>query len=585
MRRPWMLFVIVLFAACQDGPTLPGAGDALRMSTHDGEVEVPFSFLSPLPTTAVSGEFNPDVYPRVEVCPQPSGTCAVFTRGGGPGADLIMNGTQYQADWKLGGGAVTTYHITVYATTSAEESRILGFHELPVDVVRTLNPNSNFPIKFWIGKICTDCTQTFVGPDETTVTVPGEAQVIFPEDADRPEFTVTVNEYFDGPCLPIPHPQYRGCYDIETDGLPDGYTFNDDVIVFVCLDPAADHLRDGRLRLWKWRPTEGSSSVMPLEPVEGTVFPCGTPETASLRGFRGFLAKAVWPVVRPVNVAYAQTKTVQGYGLRDLSRFGWVYELFIEKVSGDNQWAAPGTAVPTNPTVRVTSALTGAPAPGVPVTFIPAVGTTASPVNTSTDADGFASTTWTLGGGNAGDSFTLEVAAFNPLTGFPNVPASPDVDGQPGNQWAQYGGTGENNIYLAVPAADVTFTATIPTYTVTWLTPLGTVSSSKSVSVSPLPKVEVICVPAAGWPAGGYAGCPTLLGPVDMTLSGGSYQYGWSSPSDLPPGAHYRVRVLWANEVLSEVTIRAVAGGTKTKDPFTFEAGRTVPFKAALQLQ
>jgi hypothetical protein len=143
----------------------------------------------------------------------------------------------------------------------------------------------------------------------------------------------------------------------------------------------------------------------------------------------------------------------------------------------------------------------------------------------------------------------------------------------------------ETEHLLAVPAADVTFTATIPTYTVIWLTPLGTVSSAKTVTVTPLPKVEVICVPADGWPAGGYAGCPTLLGPVDMPLSGGSYQYGWSSPSDLPPGAHYRVRVRWANEVLSEVTIRAVAGGTKTKDPFTFEAGRTVPFKVALQLQ
>jgi hypothetical protein len=583
MRRPWMLFVIMLFAACQDGPTLPGAGDALRMSTHDGEVEVPFSFLPPLPTTEVSGEFNPDVYPRVEVCPQPSGTCAVFTRGGGPGAELIMDGAQYQADWKLGGGPVTTYHITVYATTSAEESRILGFHELPEDVVRALNPNSTFPIKLWIGKTCTDCTQTFVGPDETTVTVTGEAQVTFPEDPDRPEFTVTVNEYTEGPCLPIPHPQYRGCYDIDTDGLPDGYEFNDDVIVYICLDPAADHLLDGRLGLWKFKPSVGSESVMPLEPVEGTTFPCGLPETASMRGVRGFFAKAIWPILRPVNVAYArEERSVQGYGLRDLSRFGWVHELKIVKVAGDNQWAAPNTAVATDPTVRVTSAGTGAPVADVPVTFIPAVGTTASPVDTSTDADGFASTTWTLGAGNAGDSFTLEVAAFNPLTGLPN---QPPVNGQPGAQWAQYGGTGADGTLLEVSADSVTFTATIPTYTVTWLTPLGTVSSAKTVTVTPLPKVEVICVPADGWPAGGYAGCPTLLGPVDMPLSGGSYQYGWSSPSDLPPGAHYRVRVRWANEVLSEVTIRAVAGGTKTKDPFTFEAGRTVPFKVALQLQ
>jgi hypothetical protein len=115
----------------------------------------------------------------------------------------------------------------------------------------------------------------------------------------------------------------------------------------------------------------------------------------------------------PGQCSVCADKNRPGLRPRDLSRFGWVHELKIEKVAGDNQWAAPNTAVAVAPTVKVTSAYpdgAGSPVEGVKITF-KASGSSTVPGDgiVSTDANGLASTSWTVGS-LSGQSYTLQVA-------------------------------------------------------------------------------------------------------------------------------------------------------------------------------
>jgi hypothetical protein len=129
----------------------------------------------------------------VEICRVEAGACtsapvAVFTRGAGGG--LTMDGSQYQADWKLGGNPADNA-IGLPSTDDVGS----GFWGTTTFRGRRAQPEpqQQLPHQVLDREDLHDCTQTFVGAEETTVTVPGEAQHQFPArdpDDEGDEFTV-----------------------------------------------------------------------------------------------------------------------------------------------------------------------------------------------------------------------------------------------------------------------------------------------------------------------------------------------------------------------------------------------------------
>ena len=89
----------------------------------------------------------------------------------------------------------------------------------------------------------------------------------------------------------------------------------------------------------------------------------------------------------------------------------------LVKVSGDNQQAAAGAELPTALRVRVTGA-NSLPVVGATVTFQPAGGGTANPATAMTDANGEATTRWTLSASTGAQTLT---ASVNSATGALSV--------------------------------------------------------------------------------------------------------------------------------------------------------------------
>lgn len=589
MRRTGFVVILALFAGCQETPVVPDFFAA--ETTGAGSPAATFYWLPPLPAGTPAGEFNPDLHPRVVVCLVVDGACsgdpvAEFTRAAGT-LEMDAASGQYQANWKTDRTAPGRYRISVRATT-APGSEVLGSIELIAtgsgftsttgEPVR--NSGANLPIKFGVGRTCEDCVETVIGAGGGIVTLPGEAQVNVPAEPGRPDFTMSLSRWVEtdgGPCLPLPHPQYEGCYRIlgEYLGAPGvRVTFSEgyEATLFMCMEAAAMAISD-ELWPWKWD-EEDPSSLQRLEASEvpPTNFECAesTQGTASVTGWKRILAGAgrtLAPVARlfQAGIAHAQSggSTLQGFKLRDLSRAGWVHEPAIAKTAGDGGVHPLGAVL--TPTVRVTSKrLPTVPIPGVPVQFLAGDGSVVA--STTTDANGYASTSWQLGTVK-GVTHTLQAEASNYRWTW--------VNDQVNRRWAPWTAIGGDTDYLEVTPQSVTFTAQTAQYAVTFLTPLGTVSSSSNITVSPLPTVEVCRITATG--------CDVIFGPVTMRLQGGSYQASWDTPASLQPGPFYKVRVRHSGAVLADVLVTAVSGGTKTRDPFTFEAGRTLPIKVTLQ--
>jgi hypothetical protein len=464
MRRVLMLVGLLALAACENAPFHPVL-DGPQFDQAATEQEQTFFWLRPLGTSySGTGEFNPDIYPLVEVCSfSASDPCvavlARFDRNQtGTNGILLMDPIQqqYQADWKT---RVSGWvRITVYGS-QAQDAPLLGTIDFEIVPSGSVNAESTVPIKFRTDKTCADCAETYLGPEENTITLQGAAQLYLPPDPTRDVgYRLVVRQLpdpADYPCLPLQHPQYEGCYEVfleDEDGdRVYGISFNEPLTFFPCLDPKYWPIED-QLTLWKYTPSHGATAakLVQLEKADMTAqgLDCSTfqPVLSSTNGTAlGRTLDVFGTVFRPLaglllpRDAHA-TGTLQGYKVSDLSRIGFV----------------------------------GA------------------------------------------------------------------------------------------------------SYDVTFLGPVGIVSTAPNVRVAPLPEV-VVCRAPCNEPA-----LQLFRGTAE--LKGGSYQINWSAPSDVEPGPHYRIQVLWQNIMQDEVAIRGVAGGTKTKEPFTFEIGRNLPIKFTLQL-
>jgi hypothetical protein len=632
MRCLWIVPFLLLIAGCQDGPFTPGAEPLRPLYTMHTPEDEAFFWLPPIgKSPSVVGEFNPDAYPSVRICrvattaadaPCIVGTELVFHRQA-TAADLLLvmseANEQYQANWKTPSvGADAFYRVGVYRTVTPE-SPTLGAPIILVlradgsidtaDGEKVRQGGSNLPVKFRIDKLCTDCVETWIGEEEATLTLPGAAEIYLPEDPDRLEFRLVIQQYQGTePCLPIPHPQYQGCYEIlhvDIDGNPVNQTFEEPLTFFPCLDPQFWYL-ESELTVWKWDENDptGVNSLQRLEPVDGVSaqnLDCSTfmktswQPTNPLTRALGSLATFLRPVGRVLGpeLAYA-SEALQGYGVNDLSRIGWVHELAMEIVEGADQVAPAGTLLPVPLKVRVTSVVSGLPVAGVPVRFTyGAIVVLAEHGGTfqETDSDGFAQVRWHAPP-TSGEVRTLDVCAFNgpPQQAWMAMTCTSADHPLFKVRWSPFAGYG-NPAVLAGDAAGaaglfrpgLNFTATAATYRVTYLSPLGTVNSAPNVDVSGWhPHVVVRCTTVS-------AACSTanaILFQAAAPLTDGYYQVNWQSPSNLPGESFYRVQVLWGLNgppVGDAQLIRGVTSGSKTNEPFTFQIGRTVPIKFALQ--
>jgi hypothetical protein len=629
MRRLWVVPMLLLVSGCQDGPFIPRAELVRPLFTSHTPEDEAFFWLPPIgKAPSVVGEFNPDAYPSVRICQVTStasgapcvGAELVFHRqSASPDNLLVMSEAdeQYQANWKTPSvGADAFYRIAVYRTVTPE-SPTLG---APITLVlradgsidtvegeKVRQGGSTLPVKFRVDKLCTDCVETWIGEEEATLTLPGAAEIYLPFDPDRQEFRLVIQQYQGtDPCLPIPHPQYQGCYEIfhvDISGNTVSQTFNEPLTFFPCLDPAYWYL-EPELSVWKWdeeNPT-GENSLQRLEAaddVSAQNLDCSTfmktawQPTNSLGRAIGSLATFLRPVGRLLapELAYA-SESLQGYKIRDLSRIGWVHELAMEIVGGDGQVAPAGSDLPLPLKVKVTSVVSGEPVAGVPVKFT--YGATLvlgedGQAYQETDSDGFAQVRWQAPP-TSGEVRTLDVCAFNgpPQQAWANMTCGSEDYPLFKVRWSPFAGYGDPAV-LAGDAAEylyrpgLGFTATAATYQVTYLTPLGTVSTAPNIDVSGWhPHVVVRCTTTS-------TACKTadaILFQQAAPLADGYYQVNWQSPSNLPAESFYQVQVLWGLNgppVGDAQLIRGVTSGSKSNEPFTFQIGRTVPIKFTLQ--
>jgi hypothetical protein len=613
MRRSWKLLAVPLaLVACQDAP-LSFEGRA-QLDGHVQEIEGPaFYWLPPLGAEpANTGVFNPDLYPLIEVCDTAVTGCpvvAVFRRDAtDPAQSIVMDAAkeQYQADWKT--NRVGTFRVTVYRAVGAQS--VLGETVVTLVPSGNVNGTSNVPLKFRVDMLCPDsepyCAESFVNtaPTDVVLRTPDghELSVLsFPEDPTRTTTFYVVMSSYTGPkpCLPVAHPQYAACVKVEAfeeDGTPYTAEFEVPAVIYQCIDAPSNVSLD-QVHLWKW---DGSTqaSVTRLErsgtdrSVDCPTGPIGPGAGAALPFARalqlaGALLRPVTGLFSPT-LAYADVQ-LPGYRVSDLSRIGWVQELYMEILSAASQTAQPGAQAAEPLSVRVRSANTGDGIDGVPVRFQGA----ASSQTVTTSGGGYAATPWTAPA-TRGEVATVGVCSFNfqdYIGGYQRDWTTMTCDTpEPFPtyfpvRWSPFAGLGRpderDSFYTDQPLLyrpAVTFTVKAAPYTATFLSPLGTSNSAPNVVISPLPTVQVLCIGAA-------ALCPAGVFPVQLAteLKGGSYQTNWTSPSNLVPGDHYRIRVVWNGYTQAEVTVRGVAGGTKTKEPFTFEFGRTLPVKFTVQ--
>lgn len=578
-----LLSASVLFlglAACGDdadpnAPFPPAGPDAVLLNGGNGH----FFFLTPLGTGGGDGVFNPRLAPVVEVCrlatttlPEPGTPCAVsiarFTRDSGDAAERIevnVRREMYSVNWDLSRYSPETgyYRITVRTAPSTGANTLLGIADVAVGPsigvarqmagpgVHAATSSQTVPIKFRIeeGALCTtgrDCFEGTVGPEGGTFVTPAlSAGVLFPENALSSTRTLLIERVTGEEvpfCLPTHHPQYEGCYRFRLEpALAPGETFATEVVVGVCLDPSAVAFED-ELELQKWDEVDPSSlESLPRREVDFLDCDDFLVSQTAATGLVSRLARGSARVLAPLGrlllpqPLYAG-RSPYGGGLNDFSLIGWVRPLDLEVAAGDDQTACSDESLAVDPTVLVTSLLTGVPLSGVPVTFTAiAGGGSAFPASTSTDGDGLAATGWTLG--DAGPNW-LRVDGRNPLAGWPQWTEVPPVWG----------------------SITMTATAEAPGYAATFLYPLGVGFSGSDAFVSGLsPVLELCALDQAGDCTGGVA---TYGGFTEIT-DHRMYGLTWTPPP-MDTGTTYRISIEVEGRSTGTVLITAdpsLAGG------------------------
>ena len=457
-----LVLLVPLLASCSDqgdphAPSIPEAPEQVVVDLTGGH----FAFMTPLGSGEKDGVFNPHLAPVVEICRlagsgQPTATtpCAAtvawFSQTSGSGPErvtvdarremygIVVNLSRYTlpagvyrifvGTGRVGAGTPFGFTDVAIAPSSREARALAG------PGVATATATSDLPIKFRIeqGALCgisNDCYEGAVGPaGGTFVTNTEFAGVQFPAGALRDTRTLVVTRVYEGDvayCLPTTEPQYEGCYHYRLEpALLPGEMFDLEVTVGICLDPAAVPFED-QMVLQKWDEVDASSlESLPRREVEflecegfslAAIDAGGTFSTLASAGGRAIGAIAQMFLPQPLAAA---TKSPYGGGLNDFSRIGWVRPLSLTVVDGAGQTACASATLSVDPTVVVTSTITGEAVSGATVKWaLAAPGGSLSPAESISDALGLASTSWTLGGG-AGSQAMLAVGRGS--TEFPN---------------------------------------------------------------------------------------------------------------------------------------------------------------------
>jgi len=547
-----------------------------------------FFFLEPIGGPAANGDFNPALSPGVEVCrtdPQalglPGADACVATvarfGAGQPDGPIAIRGQSYGTQWNFGFGELADgiYRVLVRAGTSPG-SRLLGYADVGIGrtlpaydpandpVFRPAAGSRTLPIRFRIeyGALCefgVDCFEGMVDENGGVFVTPSEhGGAQFPIDAVQGPHTLVIEQVPAGAvpyCLPTHHPQFEGCYRFT---IEPNVTFAEEVLVGVCLDPAAIPF-ETQLELQKWDEVDPATLVSIPRRIVDFLECADFQVTAMADASMGWLAsasRAASSLLRPFVRAFgptpllAGTRSPFGGGLNDFSRLGWVQPLELEVVAGDGQEACESTTLPQDPTLRVRAILGDGTVPaevaGVPLHFTPSAGGVADPASAFTNAFGLASTSWTLGAAGAN---TLDVDGSTPSDVWPNWPGV-------------WGSVQLSAMALTDAGLEAAF-----------LLPIVHQDEGEADFVSGLSPVLRLCQTDAAGDC--VPGSETTSAPFVEETRYRRYRGSWSTPATLDPGRLYRLDVVVGGQVIGSHTLAPQGASAPPAGAFIITAGTT----------
>jgi hypothetical protein len=278
MKRIGFALCVLAFVACHGDRVLPPPTALIQDALHNGGNA--FFFWTPpivQQQPPASQVFSKNLSPVLTI----TNLCTDAVVRTFSGSQLQVSDANYQANWRTSDdnlNSACTYRLTVTVA-----SKTLGFADVDVvdngrelrnvvtDDFIPLLDDRTLPIKFFIGvgALCqragSDCGEGVVRPDQNTVivTTNGRAGVFVPAGAVSSPITITIESSDDRPCfeglLPPVFPGSSGasgnsCYDYRTDpplsDISDDGTFNEPVIVGICVDVSAiDHVTQDLLQI------------------------------------------------------------------------------------------------------------------------------------------------------------------------------------------------------------------------------------------------------------------------------------------------------------------------------------------------
>jgi hypothetical protein len=540
-----------------------------------------------------------------------------------------LDSEQYQTNWSglnalRNSDPTAVYRIHVWAAPiSGAPLQFMGTAEVALasgTSAPIVASGNTLPIKVTIlvGAFCEDddCSEFLISNDNGgTVLLTeagnilgidfGDGDFIDCDDPNTPcvgEIVVSVSRYR-GPdrCIPT-ETTYPGMHAIHWESCttvrvaPYGVKVKN-VEVGVCIDPRADtYAASGHLRLLKVRETE-AGVVMPATVVDlnavlaadfffdcGDEFDPGAQASAGASGVLSRLASHAAHALRPVAALLGpsplharRSKGPFVASLEDFSRLGTVLPVtaFFD-LSRDNAVGLEHTELSESsaPRVRVqTTRIPGSdyflvtearPVAGVAVLYTATAGGGSAGL-AYTDAQGWATASWTLGG-----------VADNPQTLLAEV-GYPDASFQNGDF--------PNPL---TPWATHTFTATAVTYTVYFQSPLGT-SGAPGPNVTDISPSVRVCGPLDPATASAAPGqsCASVHATLPApTLKNGVWETAWKSDKSTLSDSLYRIDFMVNGVAIGAVLARrgGGGGGLDPEGTYQFQNGSNVPVKAIVNL-
>ncbi|CAN5759021.1 hypothetical protein BH23GEM9_BH23GEM9_37760 [soil metagenome] len=421
-------------------------------------------------------------------------------------------------------------------------------------------------------------------------------------DCDEGAVVLTIRRYR-GPdrCIPVSYNaiQWEACVEVRAE--PYGVKVSG-VKVGICFDNRAERYADtGHLRLLKvkedqnnvvlpgtvedlnasfdagffmqtcgpeWNPDLGQASAAPVD---------------ALSRFASRAADALRPIAallapRPLHARLRSSRGPFVASLEDFSRLGLVLPV-ASTFDRDNAAGLENTLLPASSQPRVRVMTTTIPESSyatdphfgvsdVQVTFSVTQGGGSHPAAAvTTDAQGYAVASWTLGPGSQNPQKLLAAV------GYPAVDFQDGSFPNPTSSWTTH-----------------TFTATALQYTVSFLSPLGDGSSTGNITSGIAPSVRIcrIANPAAAStaPGQGCAAPDALVLTLTTSLKGGVWETAWKSDKNTIGDSLYRIDVMLNGVAIGSVLARRGGGGGGI-DPagtYQFQNGSNIPIKLAVKL-